>query len=96
MAALPAKVERLVESVSSAPGECAGIRRAILAGAAPDELRPLVDKVDRAAHRVTDGDLDRLRGRGLSETAILEIVLAASLESGLRRMRAGLDAIERA
>src|SRR5262245_10175209 len=61
----------------------------------PEELRALVDKIERHAYRVTDEDVASLRSR-YSDDELFEIVVAASLGSALDRLRAGLLALERA
>jgi len=61
----------------------------------PEELRALVDKIERHAYRVTDEDVAALRSR-YSDDELFEVVVAASLGSALDRLRAGLSALERA
>jgi len=61
----------------------------------PPDLAPLVDKIERSAYAVTDEDVAALKPKH-SEDAVFEIVVAAALGSALRRLRAGLDALEQA
>jgi hypothetical protein len=58
----------------------------------PEELRALVDKVHDHAHRVTDADIDALRGR-YDEDRIFEIVVAAAVGAARHRLEAGLRAL---
>jgi len=89
------------ETVFTGPGKTdPALRRAIaegpLGGAGiPEDLRSIVDKIERSPHEVTDDDLDRLKAR-YSEDEIFEIVVTASLASSSRRLRAGLAALEAA
>ncbi len=61
----------------------------------PDDLRALVDKIERHAYTVTDEDLAALSSR-YSDDELFEIVVAVSLGSALDRLRAGLRALEEA
>jgi|SRR5687768_13384996 hypothetical protein len=61
----------------------------------PEELRALLDKIERHAYQVTDEDLVVLRSR-YTDDQRFEIVVAAALGSALARLRAGLSALERA
>jgi len=74
----------------------AGLRDAIARGGdVPPELRELVGKIERHAHRVTDDDLAALAGR-YSEDELFEIVVSAALGASMRRLEAGLRALEEA
>lgn len=59
----------------------------------PEELRVLVEKIERHAYQVTDEDLAALEAR-YSDDERFEIVVAASLGSALLRLHAGLRALE--
>jgi hypothetical protein len=61
----------------------------------PPDLAPLVDKIERHAYAVTDGDMAVLKATH-SEDALFEIVVAGALGSALRRLHAGLRALEEA
>ena len=61
----------------------------------PEDLRALLDKIERHAYQVTDEDLIALRSRYRDDQRF-EIVVAASLGSALARLRAGLRALEEA
>jgi hypothetical protein len=61
----------------------------------PPDLAPLVDKIERHAYVVTDEDVAVLKATH-SEDALFEIVVAAALGSALRRLHAGLRALEEA
>src|SRR6185369_1643174 len=59
----------------------------------PEDLRALLDKIERHAYQVTDEDLVALRTR-YTDDQRFEIVVAAALGSALVRLRAGLQALE--
>jgi alkylhydroperoxidase family enzyme len=61
----------------------------------PEDLRALVDKIERHAYTITDDDLAALKP-AYSDDELFEIVVAASLGSALERLRAGLRALEEA
>jgi alkylhydroperoxidase family enzyme len=71
------------------------LRQACARGEAPEELRALVEKIDRHAYKVTDEDLEALRAK-YSEAQLFEIIVAASFGAADRRLRAGLRALEEA
>ena len=71
------------------------LRQACARGEAPDDLRALVEKIDRHAYEVTDDDLAALRAK-YSEDELFEIIAAASFGAAERRLRAGLRALEEA
>jgi hypothetical protein len=78
------------------PGACAKeLRQACARGEAPDELRALVEKIDRHAYKVTDEDLAALRAK-YSEDQLFEIIVAAAFGAADRRLGAGLRALEQA
>jgi alkylhydroperoxidase family enzyme len=61
----------------------------------PQDLRALLEKIERHAYQVTDEDLVALRSR-YTDDQRFEIVVAAALGSALARLRAGLGALEEA
>jgi alkylhydroperoxidase family enzyme len=87
----------LEESVLRGPGHTeASLRQRVAERRdVPEELRALVEKIERHAYRVTDEDVTALKSR-YSDDELFEIVVAASLGSALDRLRAGLRALERA
>ena len=52
-----------------------------------------MDTVVRHAYRVTDEDVEALRGSGYTESQILELTIAAALGAGQRRLDAALAAL---
>lgn len=91
-----ADVDRLVRTVLDGPGALdPGIRRAAFEnGAIADAgAARYVDTVARHAYRVTDEDVEFLRGSGFSEAQILELTIAAALGAGARRLDAALTAL---
>ena len=93
-----ADMTRLVDAVLEGPGTLdATTRRSAAAQAAdvPETLRGYVDKVARNAYKVTDEDVEALRAAGWSEDQIFEATVSCALGAGLRRLEAGLRAIDR-
>ncbi len=71
------------------------LRQACARGEPPDELRALVEKIDRHAYKVTDEDLAALRAK-YSDDQLFEIIVAAAFGAAGRRLDAGLRALEEA
>ena len=82
----------LLQGPGAAPAE---LRQACARGDAPDDLRALVEKIDRHAYKVTDEDLAALRAT-YSEDQLFEIIVAAAFGAADRRLSAGLRALEEA
>jgi hypothetical protein len=61
----------------------------------PDELRRLVEKIDKHAYRVTDEEIASLKSK-YDDDQIFEIVVSAALGASKRRLDAGLRALEEA
>lgn len=59
----------------------------------PKALQGYIHKVVEESHKVTDRDIKRLQDSGYSEDFVFEITVVASLGSGLRRFRAGIEAL---
>ncbi|MEM9453258.1 MAG: hypothetical protein AAGF11_03710 [Myxococcota bacterium] len=61
---------------------------------APTSISPALqgyaDKCARFAYKVTDEEVDALKATGTTETALIEITLAASLGVSLARLEQGL------
>jgi alkylhydroperoxidase family enzyme len=90
-------MKRLVDAVLAGPGTLdPSIRRAAAGQAAdvPEAFRGYLDKVARHAYKVTDEDVEALRAAGYSEDQIFEATVSCALGAGLRRLEAGLSAIE--
>lgn len=60
----------------------------------PSALLPYLDKVAHRAYTVTDEDVEALKRSGVSEDQIFEATVTAAFGAGLKRLRAGLTAIE--
>jgi alkylhydroperoxidase family enzyme len=88
--------QHVVEAVLAGPGKLdPGIRRAAAQGAdVPEPLRSYLDKVARHAYKVTDEDVEALRAAGYSEDQIFEATVSCALGACLRRLEAGLSAID--
>jgi hypothetical protein len=82
----------LLRGPGASPAE---LRQACARGEAPDELRALVQKIDRHAYEVTDEDLAALRAT-YTEDELFEIIAAAAFGAADRRLAAGLRALEEA
>lgn len=87
----------LEDAVLRGPGRTGpGLRqRAAERRDVPEDLRGLLDKIERHAHKVTDEDLAALKSR-YPDDELFEIVVAAALGSAGVRLRAGLRALEEA
>ena len=90
-------MRRLVDAVLTGPGTLdPDLRRAAAEGGdVRDALRGYLDKVARHAYKVTDEDVEALREAGYSEDQIFEATVSCALGAALRRLEAGMSAIER-
>jgi alkylhydroperoxidase family enzyme len=59
----------------------------------PEELRAFANKIESHPIRVTDADFATLRAK-YSEDELFEIVVATALGASMRRLSAGLAALE--
>lgn len=89
-------MRRLADAVLTSPGTLDPSIRRAAAGEAdvPEALRDYVDKVARHAYKVTDEDTEVLRAAGYSEDQIFEATVGCALGACLRRLDAGLSAID--
>jgi hypothetical protein len=89
--------QAIEEAVLRGPGHTdAGLRQRVAERRdVPEELRALLDKIERHAYQVTDEDLLALRSR-YTDDQRFELVVAAALGSALARLHAGLRALEEA
>jgi alkylhydroperoxidase family enzyme len=71
------------------------IRERVAYGDPPLDLERLVQKIRDHAYRVTDADVDALRGR-YSEDQIFELIVAAALGAAEHRLNRALAALESA
>jgi hypothetical protein len=90
----------LEEATLGGPGKTPStLRRAVAKGPGtaeiPAELRVLVEKIERHAYRVTDEDIVGLKAK-YSEDELFEIVVSTALGAALRRLDAGLLALDAA
>jgi hypothetical protein len=77
--------QRLLDYARAAPG-----------AQPPDPvLKPLIDKALTQAYKIVDADIARLRDAGLSEDAIYEAIVTTAAGAGLRRIDAGMEALQR-
>lgn len=88
--------QQLVAAVLGGPGAldpC--LRQAAADGMGlPAELIPYVTKIHRHAYKVLDEDIAALLAAGWSEDELFELTISAALGAGLRRLEAGLQALE--
>jgi hypothetical protein len=61
----------------------------------PPDLQPLIDKVHKHAHKVTDDDIARLQAT-YGDDRLFEIIVSAALGASHKRLLAGLRALEQA
>jgi len=82
------------QTVLEGPGRAdQSIRRQVSLGQAPPELAGLVQKIRDHAYRVTDTDIDALRGR-YSEDQLFELIVAAALGAAEHRLQRALAVLE--
>ena len=97
-------IDRLLELITSSPGETPVELRAAVqdrarrlvrgeplarADAVPASLSPYVDAVLRHAYRITDRDVDSLRGRH-TDDLIFETTVNAAVGAGVSRLERAL------
>ena len=63
-------------------------------GPAPAAMAPYLEKVRSGAYAIADEDVDALEAAGCSEDEIFEQTVAAAVDEGMRRLDAGLRALE--
>jgi alkylhydroperoxidase family enzyme len=70
--------------------------RAVVAAASPEPpaLAPYLDKVRSRAYTITDADVAKVAAAGVSEEEIFERTVTVAIAEGLRRLDAGLEAID--
>lgn len=61
----------------------------------PGDLRVLVEKIHRHAYKVTDADVAAAQAVH-GDDALFEIIVSAALGASDQRLRAGLEALDRA
>jgi alkylhydroperoxidase family enzyme len=85
----------VLESDGRTPPE---LRAAVAAGGdgVPPALAAYVEKVRRRATEVGDGDFTALAAAGFGEDEVFELTVAAALGAALRRLDAGLAALDAA
>ena len=59
----------------------------------PPAFAEYLEKVPLHAYKVTDRDVDELKGAGFSEDEIFEQTVSAAVAAGLERLDAGLRAL---
>jgi hypothetical protein len=89
--------DRVFQSVLDGPGESdPTIRHAATEGSGvPAELQSLIDKVHAHAYKVTDEDVARVQAT-YGDDRMFEIIVSAALGASLKRLLAGLNALDKA
>jgi alkylhydroperoxidase family enzyme len=59
----------------------------------PPEFATYLEKVRQHAYKVTDRDVEALKGAGFSEDEIFEQTVSTAVAAGLERLDAGLGAL---
>lgn len=101
---VPTTIRDLMQATLTSPGvtalelrQAVKTRAAALGGAdrpmvdLPDELARYVTKVAKHAYKVTEEDIEELKGCGYSEDAIFEITLCAAVGASMARLERGLE-----
>jgi alkylhydroperoxidase family enzyme len=60
---------------------------------APPQLAAYLEKVRKNAYKVTDEDIEALKGAGCSESLIFEQTVAVAVAAGLERLEAALKVL---
>jgi hypothetical protein len=72
------------------------MRAAAAAGSGvPNDLKPLIDKIQRNAYKVTDEDVATLAAK-YGEDEMFEIIVSTALGAAENRLRIGLSVLDRA
>jgi hypothetical protein len=61
----------------------------------PGDLKPLIDKIQRNAYKVTDEDVAKLAAK-YGEDEMFEIIVSTALGAAENRLRIGLSVLDRA
>ena len=88
---------RVLKSVLEGAGESdPAIRKAAhnISGV-PADLRPLIDKIERHAYKVTDEDIAKAQAK-YGDDSMFEIIVSAALGAADKRLRIGLAALDKA
>lgn len=98
-------IRQLREAVLAGPGETSPEERQRVAGwsgnpeqgplsrQVTEPLASVLTKVTRYAYKVTDEDIQALKGAGYSEDAIFELVTSAAVGAAMRRYEQGMAAL---
>lgn len=86
----------LARTVLEGPGVLSpDVRRALADGGdGPDGAAAYVAKLRQQAAEIGDADVAALKAAGLSEDAIFELTVAVAFGEGMRRLAAGMAALE--
>ena len=61
----------------------------------PADLRPLIDKIERHAYKVSDEDIAKAQAK-YGDDSMFEIIVSAALGAADKRLRIGLAALDKA
>jgi alkylhydroperoxidase family enzyme len=87
--------DAVLRTVLDGPGQTdPSLRYAAAEGVGvPDDLKALVEKVHRHAHKVTDEDLAELQAT-YGDDRLFEIIVSAAVGASRQRLMAGLKVLE--
>lgn len=68
-------------------------RKAAYAGTGPVSVAPLIEKVGKAAAKISDDDIAAAKAKGLSEDQIFELVVCAAIGESTRQYEGALAAL---
>jgi alkylhydroperoxidase family enzyme len=90
--------EAVVKNVLEAPATASTeARRAAYANAGVEATRAaFVDKVTKAAYKVTDEDVAALKAAGIADDEIFELAVCAALGEATRQLDAAMSALDAA
>ncbi|HET9452921.1 MAG TPA: hypothetical protein VFO66_01455 [Gemmatimonadaceae bacterium] len=89
--------DAVLDSVLNGPGmsDRATRKAAAMNAGLPADLRELVEKIHRHAYKVTDEDVAAAQAVH-GDDALFEVIVSAALGASDQRLRAGLEALDRA
>lgn len=99
----PVLLEKAIAALLGSPGHTVPSQRQSVfdrvrlgAGQVPEAWAGLVEKIAERPWSVNDEDFTQLFAAGFSEDQVYELLLAAATGAGMRRVDAGLRAMEEA
>ena len=87
---------RAVDGPGTAPIERRRAAHANAGVALPEDRERFVDKVARAAYKITDEDVESLKRAGVAEDEIFELAVCAAVGEASRQLDAAMAALDAA